>query len=234
VKTQTLILISITASLVLSIVITLATYNVISYPTDIILDAAWNHRGWPLYWMIESWSFWSPPPYPHHFTFQPMNFLVDIIFYTIISQIPIQIYMHSRRRQKTEASTPTRPCSPSTWKCALWRLYIAPLGFRNTSRHTPYRFVQNKKHAGSRVDANWLKFLNKNVGGRGLHRLGSNNTLQFNQQSSVTPQLSSEQNLERRRHLSRFQAVQMLLYQDLGFLQHLSCCIHESVGLEHS
>jgi hypothetical protein len=104
VKTQTIWLISITASFALSLVITLATYNVITYPTDIILDAGWVHRGWPLYWMIESWSFWSPPLYPHHFTFQPMNFLVDIIFYTIVFQIPILIYMLSRRRQKTETS----------------------------------------------------------------------------------------------------------------------------------
>jgi hypothetical protein len=101
VKTQTLWLISITASFALSLVATLATYNVISHPDEIILDAGWMHRGWPLYWMKESWSYWSPPPYTPHFTFQPVNFLVDFIFYAIIFQTPIQIYMYSREARKS-------------------------------------------------------------------------------------------------------------------------------------
>jgi hypothetical protein len=103
VKTQTLWLISITAFFALSLVATLASYNVVSYPDQIILDAGWVHRGWPLYWMIESWSFWSPSPYTPHFTFQPVNFLIDFIFYAIIFQIPMQIYMYSREARRSSA-----------------------------------------------------------------------------------------------------------------------------------
>jgi len=113
VKTQTLWLITITTSVALSLVATLATYNVISYPTDIIIGAALKYRGWPLHWMIESWAFWGPPTHLHS-TFQPVNFLIDFIFYAIIFQIPTQIYINSRRRQKTKASTPTQPIKPST------------------------------------------------------------------------------------------------------------------------
>jgi hypothetical protein len=105
VKTQTLILISITTSLALSLLATLATYNVISYPDLIIVGGGWVHRGWPLHWIIESWSLWSPPPYQHYFTFHPMNFLIDLIFYAIIFQIPILIYMHSRETRKSRAKS---------------------------------------------------------------------------------------------------------------------------------
>jgi len=101
VKIQTLLLISITASFVLSLVATLASYNIINPSDPRILDVGWLYRGWPLHWMIESWSFWSPPPYPHRFTFQPVNFLVDFIFYAIVFQIPMQIYMYSKEARKS-------------------------------------------------------------------------------------------------------------------------------------
>jgi hypothetical protein len=113
VKTQTLTLIAITTSLALSLIATLATYYVASPSDLIILHGGRTDRGWPLSWTTEDWSFWSPPPYPHYFTFHPMNFLIDLIFYAIIFQIPMQIYIHSRRRQKTGASTPTQPSSPT-------------------------------------------------------------------------------------------------------------------------
>jgi hypothetical protein len=100
VKIQTLLLISITASFVLSLVATLASYNVVSQPDSRILDAGWAYRGWPLHWMKESWSFWSPPPYTPHFAFQPVNFLVDFIFYAIVFQIPMLIYIYSKKARK--------------------------------------------------------------------------------------------------------------------------------------
>jgi len=103
VKTQTLILISISTSLSLSLLATLATYNIISRSDPRMLDAGWINRGWPLCWMIESWSFWSPPPYASHFTFEPANFLVDFIFYAIIFQIPTQTYMYQKEARKSTA-----------------------------------------------------------------------------------------------------------------------------------
>ena len=96
-KIQTLLLISVTASFVLSLVATLASYNVVS-PSDLIIVGGGSvYRGWPLYWMIESWSFWGRPLYPHYFTFQPVNFLVDFIFYAIAFQIPMLIYIYSKK-----------------------------------------------------------------------------------------------------------------------------------------
>jgi len=103
VKTKTLILTAITTSLALSLLTTLATYNVISHSDQRILDAAWIDRGWPLYWMKESWSYWSPPPYTIHFTFEPANFLIDFIFYAITFQIPMQIYIYLKEARKSKA-----------------------------------------------------------------------------------------------------------------------------------
>ena len=107
-KTQTLWLITITTSIALSLVATLATYNVTSYPTDIIIGAALMYRGWPLHWMIESWTFWGPPTHLHS-TFQPVNFLVDLIFYAIIFQIPMQIYMHLKEARKPNTRSNVNP-----------------------------------------------------------------------------------------------------------------------------
>lgn len=107
VKIQTLLLISITASLVLSLVATLASYNIISHSDPRILDASRVYRGWPLHWVIESWSFWSPPPYPHYFTFQPVNFLIDFVFYAIVFQIPMQLYLYSKEVRKPQVKKTT-------------------------------------------------------------------------------------------------------------------------------
>ena len=100
VKIQTLLLISITASFVLSLVAALASYNVVSPSDLIIVGGGLVYRGWPLYWMIESWSFWGRPLYLHYFTFQPVNFLVDCVFYAIVFQIPMLIYMYSKKARK--------------------------------------------------------------------------------------------------------------------------------------
>ncbi len=100
VKTQTLLLISVTASFVLSLVATLASYYVISYPDLIIVGGGWLYRGWPLHWMIESWSFWGRPLYHHYFTFQPVNFLVDFVFYAIVFLLPMLIYLYSKKVRK--------------------------------------------------------------------------------------------------------------------------------------
>jgi len=100
-KAHKFLLISIIACFVLSLILTLASYNV-SYEEPNIVDAAFVYRGWPLYWTIESWSYWSPPPYPHRISFQPVNFLLDTVFYTIMFQMPFQLYLYSketRRRQ---------------------------------------------------------------------------------------------------------------------------------------
>jgi hypothetical protein len=73
--------------LVLSLVATLASYN-LYYTDSRIVDASLVYRGWPLYWVVELWSWWSPPQYPHTFQFQPLNFLIDIVFWAVVFQLP--------------------------------------------------------------------------------------------------------------------------------------------------
>jgi hypothetical protein len=102
-KTRFLLLISITTSFVLSLVVTLVSYFYSTEP--FIVDARILYRGWPLYWMTESWSYWSPPPYPHRISFQPVNFLIDFVFYAIIFQIPMQLYLYSKEARKPQVKT---------------------------------------------------------------------------------------------------------------------------------
>jgi len=71
----------------LSLAATLASYN-FSYADPRIVDASFVYRGWPLHWVVESWSWWSPPEYPHSFHFEPLNFLVDIVFWAVVFQLP--------------------------------------------------------------------------------------------------------------------------------------------------
>ena len=78
--------------LVLSLAVTLTSYN-FSYMKPDIVDAAFVYRGWPLCWMIESWSYWSPPPYPHTFDFQPVNFLLDFVFWAVVFSTPIAVVL---------------------------------------------------------------------------------------------------------------------------------------------
>lgn len=77
----------------------MASYNVI-YEEQNIVDAAFVYRGWPLYWAVESWSYWSPPPYPYRTSFQLVNFLIDSVFYAVVTQIPIQLIALLRRSKK--------------------------------------------------------------------------------------------------------------------------------------
>jgi hypothetical protein len=111
VRIQTLLLVSITTSFILSLIATLASYNIANPSDPRILDAAWINRGWPLCWMIESWSGWSPPPYIHHFTLEPVNFIIDLVFYAIVLQAPMQLYMYSTeaRKPKVKQTSEQKP-----------------------------------------------------------------------------------------------------------------------------
>ena len=99
-KARIFLLISITVSLVLSLAATLASYFYFAEP--FILDARILYRGWPLHWVTESWSYWSPPPYPRHVTFQLLNFCIDFMFYAVIFQIPMQLYVYLEEARKTQ------------------------------------------------------------------------------------------------------------------------------------
>jgi hypothetical protein len=107
VKTQTLLWMSITVSFALSLIVTLLSYYIVSPSDPRILDAAWVNRGWPLYWMDESWSYWSLPPYPHHFVFQTVNFLMDFAFYAIVFQVPTQLYLYLKEARKPRVNQTT-------------------------------------------------------------------------------------------------------------------------------
>lgn len=97
-KAKMLLLIDITAFLVLSLIVTFASY--FYYVKPFTVDVEFTYRGWPLCWMIESWSFWSQPPYSHHVSFQLLNFLADFIFYAIIFQVPMQLYLYSKEARR--------------------------------------------------------------------------------------------------------------------------------------
>lgn len=103
-KAQKLLLISITVSLAISLVTTLASY--FYYTEPFIVDACILYRGWPLHWLTESWSLWGPPPYPRHVAFQVLNFFIDFVFYSIMFQIPMQLYIFSKEARKTHAIEP--------------------------------------------------------------------------------------------------------------------------------
>jgi hypothetical protein len=53
--------------------------------------------------MTESWAQWNPPPYPYHVSYQPVNFLIDLAFYAVLLQIPMQLYLRSRKKGHTRA-----------------------------------------------------------------------------------------------------------------------------------
>jgi hypothetical protein len=102
-KAQMLLLISITVSLVLSLVTTVASY--FYYTEPFVVDARILYKGWPLHWLTESWSYWRPPPYPHRISFQPVNFLIDFVFYAIIFQVPMQLYLYLKKARRTQVQT---------------------------------------------------------------------------------------------------------------------------------
>jgi len=95
-KTEVLLLIVISSCLAISLVTTLVSYYVY-YNVPNILDAAIIYRGWPLSWVVESVSYWSPPPYQSVFQFQPINFSLDFVFWTVVFQLPSIIVILLRK-----------------------------------------------------------------------------------------------------------------------------------------
>jgi hypothetical protein len=94
-----LILSSVLVSASISLILTFASY--FCYIQPFTVDASFLYRGWPLYWMTESWTLWNPPPEPYRVSFQPVNFLIDLMFYAVLIQIPMQLYLRSRRKEAT-------------------------------------------------------------------------------------------------------------------------------------
>jgi hypothetical protein len=86
-KTGVFLLIAVPLCLAFSLVTTLASYYVY-YNVPNIYDAAITYRGWPLCWVVESVSYWSPPPYRSFFQFQPVNFSLDFVFWAVAFQLP--------------------------------------------------------------------------------------------------------------------------------------------------
>jgi hypothetical protein len=95
------LLASVLVSTVLSWIVTFASY--LYYTKPFTVDAEFIYRGWPLCWMTESWSYWSQPPY-YHVSFQLVNILIDFVFYAVVFQIPMQLYVYSREVRKHKIS----------------------------------------------------------------------------------------------------------------------------------
>ena len=98
-KAPRFLLIIILVCLVLSLAATLATYYIYYLASDVI-DAAFLYRGWPLHWIVESWSWWSPYEYPHIFHLQPVNLLIDIVFWAVVFQLPSTTLLLLKGSQK--------------------------------------------------------------------------------------------------------------------------------------
>jgi len=97
------LLILILASLTLSLTATLASYYYHYKDPRPILDASFAYRGWPVYWLVESISYWSPPPYHMTLEFKPANFIIDFIFYTIAFQLPSTILILVKETKRNSA-----------------------------------------------------------------------------------------------------------------------------------
>jgi len=57
--------------------------------------------------MIESWPVWNPPPLyamAHCFYFQPLNFLIDIVFWAVVFQLPSVTLLLLKENKKEGAS----------------------------------------------------------------------------------------------------------------------------------
>jgi len=91
-----LLVLSVLASVFISLIATSASY--FCYTQPFTVDASFVYRGWPLSWMTESWALWNPPQYPYHVSYQPVNFLIDLVFYAVLLQIPMQLYLRSRKK----------------------------------------------------------------------------------------------------------------------------------------
>jgi len=104
-KAPRILLIVVFICLFLSLAATLASYNF--YYADLrIVDASRVYRGWPLYWVVESWSWWSPPEYAHFFRFEPVNFVIDIGFWAVVFQLPSAILLLLRKPKNIVMMSP--------------------------------------------------------------------------------------------------------------------------------
>jgi hypothetical protein len=63
--------------------------------------------------MTETWSSWSPPPYPRHVTLQLFNFFIDFVFYAIMFQVPMLAYKYSKEARKIQALAPKSDSQPT-------------------------------------------------------------------------------------------------------------------------
>jgi len=101
-KAQTYLLISIPICLTLALVATSASYFYTTEET-LVVDVGILYRGWPLYWMTESWSYWGRPPHGRYFAFQPLNFSIDVAFWMAVFQTSVLLYVYlTKRAQKRE------------------------------------------------------------------------------------------------------------------------------------
>ena len=105
-KVSRILLIVVLVCFLLSLAATLATYN-IYYSDPYIVDAAFVYRGWPFHWIIESWSWWSPHGYPHTLQLQPLNLLIDIVFWAVVFQLPSTTLLLLKGSKKDKQSKPS-------------------------------------------------------------------------------------------------------------------------------
>lgn len=94
---------------ILSLTATLVSYN-FYYTDPHVVDAAHLYRGWPICWIIESWPVWNPPTYAifHSFYFQPINFLIDIVFWAVVFQLPSVILLLLKGVKETKSKSLVR------------------------------------------------------------------------------------------------------------------------------
>jgi len=86
-----------------SLAATLASYF-FHYVEQNIVDTKILYRGWPLYWMMESiplWDYWPHASRAIWRYFQPLNFLIDTVFWLILFQLPSALYMYLGKAKKT-------------------------------------------------------------------------------------------------------------------------------------
>jgi hypothetical protein len=81
---KTLLIIALSC-LTFSLTATLGTYNFYYSPATV--DVKFVYRGFPVCWVVESWSFWTMPP-TYSLGFVSLNFLIDMFFWTVVFQLP--------------------------------------------------------------------------------------------------------------------------------------------------
>ncbi len=100
-KLQRFLLIAIFLCVFLSLAATLISYNFRYSP--LIYDVHRVYAGWPLYWIVAETSLWGEPPYSPTYHFQPVNFLVDIVFWTLVFQLPSVTLLLLKEARKARA-----------------------------------------------------------------------------------------------------------------------------------